>query len=208
MAQEELAVAAKKESADESEEMKKAKKEPDEDEEAKKKAKKAGKKDSQAKRRESDDDDEKDDENDDDDDEEDDEKKKGKKAALSSGDLRAMAQTCQLAGKPELLAEFVAKGLTLAQAREALLAARTTESESQVVNSHVGPISTSTYSTIDQQAAAIAASKGVTKAQAYRTLLQQNPKLYEAYLEERDAAMLTQTGRRKYAELMNERFAR
>ena len=112
-------------------------------------------------------------------------------AAAIEAKLRAeyeeIAAMCNLAGKPEYLSEAIAKKMTAAQVRDALLAAKAQESQRTAVQSHVQAAPVGAESQLNAAAANLAASKGITFSQGYAEALKANPALYQQYLAEKSA---------------------
>lgn len=129
------------------------------------------------------------------------------KPAISAADVAAITNMCALAGLPATRAsKFIAEGVTLADAQKALLDERAEESDGTAVRSQVGPTSTNALDAIEEQAKQMSAQKGITKAQAYRSLLTANPRMYEAYVDWRDQATASKAGKRSYLETMYQRY--
>jgi capsid assembly protease len=112
-------------------------------------------------------------------------------AAAIEARLRAeyeeIAAMCSLAGKPDFLSEAISKKMTQAQVRDALLAARAQESQRTAVQSHVQAAPVGAEAQLNAAATNLAASKGITFAQAYAEALKANPTLYAQYLAEKPA---------------------
>jgi hypothetical protein len=112
-------------------------------------------------------------------------------AAAIEARLRAeyeeIAAMCSLAGKPDFLSEAISKKMAPAQVRDALLAAKAQESQRTAVQSHVQAAPVGADAQLNAAATNLAASKGITFAQAYAEALKANPTLYAQYLAEKPA---------------------
>jgi len=147
-----------------------------------------------------------------DEEEEDGDGERGKKAASTSlrpdaSEARQIAKICALAGKPELAAEYIGKGMTLAEALADLQDKRSAESSGRQVDPNFGAVNTSALDKILSGAQSLAANGKMPSAEAYAQVLRAHPHLYEAYLEERDSAMLTQASRRMYVQHLQARLS-
>jgi signal peptide peptidase SppA len=139
----------------------------------------------------------------DDDDGEDD--KKGRRGEVTEMPLAAnsaakrIAELCQIAGAPELAADFIVKGYNVEKVIAKLSERRSKAStESGAVNSFVtGDVPAGTggsQASIDEairQAHVMAANSGgaLTRSKAFEQLLRMNPAIYDRYMEERDAVI-------------------
>lgn len=98
--------------------------------------------------------------------------------------LTEIKQLCDIARKPEMFGKFFSEKMTVAQVREALVDMAATEDEAVQTDSHVGATGAGAMSAIDSQAAEIAKREGISKEQAFANLLNENPQVYEQYLQE------------------------
>jgi signal peptide peptidase SppA len=179
-----VAAAGEKED-DEDEDEEDEKKKPSDDEEAKKgkKGKKGEAKDMPM----------------DDDDDDDDDKKKSRRGDVTEMPLAAnqaakrIAELCQIAGAPELAADYIMKGYNVDKVIEKLSARRAKASAEGGVSSYVtGQASGGGQASVDQaieQARVMAANSGgkLTQSQCMEKILRSNPEVYSGYLEERGA---------------------
>jgi signal peptide peptidase SppA len=100
-----------------------------------------------------------------------------------------IAALCTLAGTPEFLSEAIGKRMTVAQAREALLAKKAARSQGTQINSQVDASPVGAEAQLNAAATQIAASKHITFAQAYVEAMKLNPGLYNQYLAEKSATV-------------------
>jgi signal peptide peptidase SppA len=100
-----------------------------------------------------------------------------------------IAALCTLAGTPEFLSEAIGKRMTVAQAREALLAKKAARSQGTQINSQVDAAPVGAEAQLNAAATQIAASKHITFAQAYVEAMKLNPGLYNQYLAEKSATV-------------------
>jgi hypothetical protein len=103
------------------------------------------------------------------------------------GEQEEIAALCTLAGTPEFLSEAIGKRMSVAQAREALLAKQAAKSQGTQVNSQVSGSPTGAEAQLNAAATQIAASKHITFAQAYVEAMKLQPGLYTQYLAEKSA---------------------
>jgi capsid assembly protease len=100
-----------------------------------------------------------------------------------------IAALCTLAGSPEFAAEAIAKRLSPAQVREALLARKAAKSQATQLTSHVDAAPVGAEAQLNAAATEIAASKHITFAQAYVEAMKLHPNLYTQYLAEKSATV-------------------
>ena len=105
------------------------------------------------------------------------------------GEHEEIAALCSLAGEPGFLAEAISKRMTVAQAREALLARKAARSQGTQINSHVDASPVGAEAQLNAAATQIAASKHITFAQAYVEAMKVHPSLYQQYLAEKSATV-------------------
>jgi hypothetical protein len=107
------------------------------------------------------------------------------------GEHEEIAALCTLAGTPEFLSEAIGKRMTVAQAREALLAKKAAKSQGTQINSQVDASPVGAEAQLNAAATQIAASKHITFASAYVEAMKLNPTLYNQYLAEKSATVRT-----------------
>jgi len=100
-----------------------------------------------------------------------------------------IAALCTLAGEPGFLAEAISKRMTVAQAREALLARKAAKSQGSQISSHTDAAPVGAEAQLNAAATQIAASKHITFAQAYVEAMKVHPNLYQQYLAEKSATV-------------------
>jgi 2-oxoglutarate dehydrogenase E2 component (dihydrolipoamide succinyltransferase) len=100
-----------------------------------------------------------------------------------------IAALCTLAGTPEFVSEAISKRMTVAQAREALLAKKAATSRATQVTSHVSASPTGAESQLNTAATQLAASRNIPFAQAYVEAMKLHPSLYQQYLAEKSASV-------------------
>jgi signal peptide peptidase SppA len=105
------------------------------------------------------------------------------------GEHEEIAALCSLAGEPGFLAEAISKRMTVAQAREALLARKAARSQGTQISSHVDASPVGAEAQLNAAATQIAASKHITFAQAYVEAMKVHPNLYQQYLAEKSATV-------------------
>ncbi len=105
--------------------------------------------------------------------------------APAPNDAVAISTLCKIAGKPELIGDFIINGTSAADVQKFLLDASATAPETEV-NSQVNTASTSAVDTLETQAVALSKSAKITKAAAYVQVMGSNPDLYANYLGERE----------------------
>jgi signal peptide peptidase SppA len=143
------------------------------------------------------------------DDQDDDDKGEGRRGSVTELPLAAnapakrIAELCQIAGAPELAADYIMRGYTVDRVIEKLSARRAKASAEGSVSSYVsGDVGTgggraSVDQTIEQARIMSANSGGkLTQSQCMERLLRANPDIYNGYLEERGkvAAQVAFTG--------------
>jgi signal peptide peptidase SppA len=115
----------------------------------------------------------------------------GVDAAALEARLRAeyeeIATLCTLAGKPGFVSEAIARKMTVAQVRDALLAAKADEARANAVNSQTSGAQANAEAQLTAAANQIASQRNIPFAQAYVQALNQNPALYRQYLAEKSA---------------------
>ena len=107
------------------------------------------------------------------------------------GEHEEIAALCTLAGTPEFLSEAIGKRMTVAQAREALLAKKAAKSQGTQINSQVDASPVGAEAQLNAAATQIAASKHITFASAYVEAMKLHPTLYNQYLAEKSATVRT-----------------
>jgi ClpP class serine protease len=105
------------------------------------------------------------------------------------GEHEEIAALCSLAGEPGFLAEAISKRMTVAKAREALLARKAARSQGAQISSHVDAAPVGAEAQLNAAATQIAASKHITFAQAYVEAMKVHPNLYQQYLAEKSATV-------------------
>jgi signal peptide peptidase SppA len=100
-----------------------------------------------------------------------------------------IAALCSLAGEPGFLADAIAKRMSPAQVREALLAKKAAKGQTTQISSHVDAAPVGAEAQLNAAAAQIAATKHVTFAQAYVEAMKLHPNLYTQYLAEKSATV-------------------
>ncbi len=100
-----------------------------------------------------------------------------------------IAALCTLAGSPEFAAEAIAKRMSPAQVREALLARKAARSQTTQLTSHVDAAPVGAEAQLNAAATEIAAGKHITFAQAYVEAMKLHPNLYTQYLAEKSATV-------------------
>lgn len=95
-----------------------------------------------------------------------------------------IASLCIIAGRKDLAAEFISKGSSLAEVREALLDLRAKASEENTVRSIKTPQASAAIENLERQAEALAANGSVTKQQAFARAIRSNPSAYSEYLRQ------------------------
>lgn len=105
------------------------------------------------------------------------------------GEHEEIAALCTLAGDPGFLAEAISKRMTVAQAREALLARKAAKSQGSQISSHTDAAPVGAEAQLNAAATQIAASKHITFAQAYVEAMKVHPNLYQQYLAEKSATV-------------------
>ena len=125
------------------------------------------------------------------DEEEDEEDGKDKKKAAAAPDPKEIAMLCRLAGRTDLLSDFIEKGASIAEVRKTLLAVKKEEEKRPgSIGHHVPPVGgPNPVDQLDSLAKSRAASKGISYSQAYAEVMKENPKLYTDYLDRKDAAI-------------------
>lgn len=102
-----------------------------------------------------------------------------------------VADLCQLAGRVDLLPDFIKKGASVAEVRKALIDAQAAASEQTAITSSAPGFTGNAETALQAAANAVrSANPNLTQQQAYTKALQQNPALYSQYL----AANPAQTG--------------
>ncbi|HEY6272627.1 MAG TPA: S49 family peptidase [Terriglobales bacterium] len=175
---------------DDDQDDKKKKPSDDDDTEAESRRGKKGKK-SEAKKQDDSDDD-------DDDDDDKDSAKKGRRSSVTeipvaaNAPAKQIAELCQIAGAPELAAEYIMRSFTVEKVIEKLSARRAKASAEGSVNSYVsgdagaGAARASVDQAIEQARVMSANSGGkLTQSQCMERLMHSNPDIYNGYLEER-----------------------
>jgi signal peptide peptidase SppA len=100
-----------------------------------------------------------------------------------------IAALCTLAGCPEFAAEAIAKRMSPAQVREALLARKAARSQATQLTSHVDAAPVGAEAQLNAAATEIAAGKHITFTQAYVEAMKVHPNLYQQYLAEKSATV-------------------
>ncbi len=100
-----------------------------------------------------------------------------------------IAALCSLAGEPGFVAEAIAKRMSPAQVREALLAKKAAKGQASQTTGHVHGAPVGAESQLNAAATQIAAGRNITFAQAYVEALKANPSLYAQYLAEKSATV-------------------
>ncbi len=100
-----------------------------------------------------------------------------------------IAALCTLSGEPDFLAEAIKNKMTVAQARDALLARKAAKSQGTAVQTHQQAVTSGAEAQLKSVAEQIAATNKIPFAQAYVQAVTQNSKLYEQYLAERSATV-------------------
>lgn len=192
-----VAAAEDDEKDDDEEDDEKKKKDDGEDDDEEADEGKRGKK-GESKKSESKKAEKKDDEDDDD---------KGKRGSVTEMPVAAnapakrIAELCQIAGAPELAADYIMKGYTVDRVIEKLSARRSKASAEGAVNSYVSGEGSGTQMSVEQaiqQANTISANSGgnLKPSQALERMLRSNPEIYEGYMNERDMVISQSPGGR------------
>ncbi len=95
-----------------------------------------------------------------------------------------IVELCAIAKRPGMAAELIRARVSVADARKRLVDAAAADQEQTEIRSTTAPALSSTQQ-LDQRAAQLATSEGITKQQAFARLLEQNPAVYAEYLESR-----------------------
>jgi len=101
--------------------------------------------------------------------------------ATSAADLKQIATLCQIAGKPELAAEFITKNFSVKQVQEKLVDLRAEASTTHQVSNRVGIASANSMNALIANASQEAERKGTSKAVEIAKAIEANPKAYSAY---------------------------
>jgi hypothetical protein len=104
-------------------------------------------------------------------------------------DYLAVMNLCNLSGFPELAAKFAEEKKPLAQVIAALQTKRAGLSDDTQVNNGFVSVNSDSISAVVSQTNAIATVEKLTRPQAFIRLLSDKPELYEAYENDRQAAM-------------------
>lgn len=111
----------------------------------------------------------------------------------AQNDAALVADLCQLAGRIDLLPDFIKNAATVADVRKVLIDAKAAISEQTAVSSSAPGFTGNADTALQAAANAVrSANPNLTPQQAYVKAVQQNPALYNQYL----AANPAQTGGR------------
>lgn len=115
-------------------------------------------------------------------------------------DYLTVMNLCNLAGHPELAAEYAKEKKPMAAVVAALQVLRASASDDTQVNNGFVSVNSDSINAVVSQTNAIAASAGISRPQAFIRLLAEKPELYEAYENDRQAAMdkRNRAGRQSY----------
>ena len=92
-----------------------------------------------------------------------------------------IARMCQVAGQPELAADFLSRELTFEQALDELNTARIA-AQPKINSARRSTVTGNAIAEIESQAKVIAQAHGITKQKAFVQALNNNPQAYAEYL--------------------------
>jgi signal peptide peptidase SppA len=129
---------------------------------------------------------------------------------VSDHDPKMIAELCMIAGgkaSSEMLGQFIANETPTAEVRKQLLDMRAAASASNAINpNNAGSVKLSALDALNEQAKALASKEGITYAAAYKKACEQNPRSYDAYVEEKAEATESRAGVRAYVGGLLQRF--
>ncbi len=130
--------------------------------------------------------------------------KKAETALLKSA--ATISNMCKAAGFAELAGDFIAQGKDIDAVASELATKRATATPDPAINSHAPTLKTDAMSSLESAVEVLAKNKGIKKSAAYVELLKLNPAAYDAYINERDAAIQNPMLRDQYMGQVRQRL--